>query len=248
MHAQEFFQDIPLLHSWDGGHTWNSGGFLGWQLEAIVSLIKRRFPAPRIIETGAGNSTISFLFCNAAEVVSICPEKELFDRIIDYCGRHSIPTGPLRTIVGRSEVELPDIARQVPASGEYFDFALIDGSHNWPAVFVDFCYIYAATREGSLIMVDDVQLYSAQELANLLREQPGFELVKNLGKAMIFRKTTNAIAMPEWIDQPYIVRNSKSIDALPPIESGLRRGVKRAVYRLPYAPSIIKAVKRIARS
>src|SRR5262245_29747322 len=110
MEEKEYFHNIPLLHTWDGGKTWNAGGFDNKQLETLVDLIRNTFRAPRIVETGAGNSTISFLFCQPTEVVSICPEKELFDRITEYCVQRSIPTSPLRAIVGSSEWELPRLA------------------------------------------------------------------------------------------------------------------------------------------
>jgi Methyltransferase domain len=240
MGLKEYFENIPLLHTWDGGRTWNTGGFDRRALEIITAVIDRNFPSPRILETGCGNSTISFLLCDPVEVVAICPDKELFDRIMDYCSRQSISTAALRPIVGCSEWELPRIAQQSAASGTHFDVALIDGSHNWPVVFVDFCYVHAVTREGSLILVDDIQLHTARELANLLMEQPGFALEEELGKTLIFRKTSNSTSMPEWNHQPYVVRRST-----PQTEPWLRRKLRRAVYRFPYAPAMIKAVKRI---
>src|SRR5262249_42553105 len=196
MTAEEYLHNIPLLHSWDGGQTWKPGGFDAPTLASIVALIRKNFPAPRIIETGCGNSTISFLFCAPTEVVSISPDQAVFERITNYCVQNSISLEALRKIVACSEWELPRIAQQMADAHEHFDFALIDGSHNWPVVFVDFCYIHAMTRENSLIMVDDVQLHTARELANLLLEQPGFSLEQDLGKSLIFRKTTNETSMP----------------------------------------------------
>ena len=90
-----------------------------------------------------------------------------------------------------------------------FDFALIDGAHGWPLVFVDFCYINAMLGAGALLMLDDIQLHSVKELSNLLHEQPGFSLVADLGKSLIFEKTTDDAYLPEWNQQPYIVRMSQ---------------------------------------
>jgi hypothetical protein len=57
-----YFADIPNLHTWDNGKTWNTGGFNRNQLSSIYNLIISELsPKPSIIETGAGNSTITFL-------------------------------------------------------------------------------------------------------------------------------------------------------------------------------------------
>jgi hypothetical protein len=42
-----------------------------------------------------------------------------------------------------------------------YDLCLIDGSHAWPTVFVDFCFANACLRQGGLLMLDDVQLHFA---------------------------------------------------------------------------------------
>src|ERR1700732_826534 len=100
--AHGFFHNPPLLHTWDGGQTWNTGGFTGSELENMVALIRLNFPAPKIIETGCGNSTIAFLLCDPSEIVSICPDGAVFDKITDYCLRRSIPTDTLHQIVACS--------------------------------------------------------------------------------------------------------------------------------------------------
>jgi hypothetical protein len=210
MQIEEYLRDIPLLHSWDGGATWNSGGFNRDHLQCVIDLIQRTFSNARIIETGAGNSTISFMLCSPKELVSICPDQDLFRRIDDFCKKQSIPTAGLVSVLGYSEWELPKIVEKAESLGQSYDFALIDGCHGWPAVFVDFCYINALTRKNSLIMIDDIQLHSVRELTNLLLEQPGYSLEKDLGKALIFRKNSDATKLPGYCAQPYIARNSPS--------------------------------------
>ncbi|BCP55314.1 hypothetical protein K32_39310 [Kaistia sp. 32K] len=196
---------LPNLHTWDDGATWNTGGFNREHLEKVIQIITQRFPTARIIETGAGNSTISFLFCGPSKLVSICPEPDLFGRIKEYCASKTLDDSAWEPIEGFSETVLPDLAKD---TANLFDFALIDGHHGWPLVFVDFCYLNQMLRQGGLLMIDDIQLHSVRELANLLREQPGFTLAADLGKALIFEKTTSDRGLPEWNGQPYIVRNS----------------------------------------
>lgn len=203
----EFVADLPQLHSWDNGVTWNTGGFERAHLERLRGFFADRLPAqPAILETGAGNSTIFFLLAQPARLISISPEQSLFDRIVSYCNAHGIATDALDMQVGFSERVLPGLAACTADPG--LDFALIDGGHGWPTVFVDFAYANAMLRKGGCLMVDDVQLHSVKELARLLAEQPGFALALDLGKSLLFRKTTDARWLGEWNSQPYIARRT----------------------------------------
>jgi hypothetical protein len=62
MNLKEYLDNIPPLHTWDGGQTWNTGGLGRRALEIITTIIDQNFPSPRILETGRGNSTISLLY------------------------------------------------------------------------------------------------------------------------------------------------------------------------------------------
>ena len=87
---------------------------------------------------------------------------------------------------------------------------LIDGCHNWPAVFVDFCYINIMLEPGGTLFIDDVQLYSVSQLHQLLREQEEYEYVGLDGKFATFRKVLDSAFLPEWRSQPFIERNTVS--------------------------------------
>lgn len=197
--------DPPKLHSWDGGHTWNTGGFEGPDLAALYAFCVAGLPpAPAIIETGAGNSTICFLHLGPRRLVSIARDGErLFERIRGYCVQGGIPTDALQASTEASEWALPRLAA---AREPQFDFGLIDGNHNWPTVFVDFFYMNFMLKKGGFLMVDDIQLYSVGELARLLaREERTFRLRQTIAaKAMIFEKITDDRELGGFTDQPYI--------------------------------------------
>lgn len=204
-----FLSNIPLLHSWDNGQTWNTGGFQGSHLEMLHDFLKANLPAaPRILETGAGNSTISFLFLSPSRLVSIAPEAALFDRIFSYCETNKIVSNALEACVDGSEWVLPRMATEMRDSDQLFDFVLIDGCHNWPMAFVDFFYANYMLKPGGYMMIDDVQLHSLKELARMMSEQPGFELVLDLGKSLVFRRVTENRLIGEWNEIPYIVRKT----------------------------------------
>lgn len=211
MDFDAFLENLPLLHSWDGGQTWNTGGFGEEHLRPLVGFLRDRLPPrPTILETGAGCSTIAFFFLDPRRVVSVAPSANLFARIRSYCEVHGIATSVFESHVGFSEWVLPALAQPIEAL-PWVDFALIDGGHGWPTPFVDFFFANHMLRRGGYIMVDDVQLHSVKELARLLGQQPGFELVLDLGKSLVFRKTTADRSLPDWNGQPYIVECSAAI-------------------------------------
>jgi hypothetical protein len=212
MRLSDYIAAIPNLHSWDEGATWNTGGFEARHFEPLHRLIAELLrPAPAFIETGAGNSTIFFLLHGPSKVVSIAPDEPVFGRIRDYCGRHGIPTEPLQALIEPSEWALPPIARQ----GAAFDFALIDGDHSLERTVLDFFYLNHTLGSGGLLMIDDVNVHSAKEVVRSIRDEPDFEQVLDLGKALVFRKTTDRPTLRAWCDQSYIKAEMAFFERLP---------------------------------
>ena len=237
MDLDAYLADLPLLHTWDLGKTWNTGGFNAGQLRRMHEIVGEHFPdrPVRILETGAGNSTITFLHLRLERLVTIAPAADLRDRIITYCRDHQIDTAALDYRSERSEIELPALALgagggPVPDPRPQFDVALIDGGHGWPTVFVDFCYVNLMMRKGSLLFLDDIQLYSVAEISRLLEMQPGFTLREELHKLQVWEKDDNEKFLPEHSREPYIIEATKQAAAPPTAESlSLPRRALRAV-------------------
>jgi predicted O-methyltransferase YrrM len=210
MEINDYLSNLPMLHSFDGGMSWNTGGFDEHQLEALCSLLKSKLPvAPRLLETGAGNSTITMLFLSPSKLITICPDAEVVKRVKAYCATNDIPIGPLEVRDDCSEWVLPELAATARNSDPILDFALIDGCHGWPTAFVDLEYIHSMLRVGAFLMIDDIQLHSVKEMAKLVLEQPDFyETVLDLGKALVLKKITSNRSFGEWSGQPYIVRKT----------------------------------------
>jgi hypothetical protein len=204
MEFEAYLEALPNLHSWDGGKNWNTGGFGKEHLAPLRQFLIDQ-QVSRIVETGAGNSTITFLLSRPAEVLSIAPDADLFGRIEAFCSGQGIPLAPWRKITGPSQWELPRIATE--RKGQ-FDFALLDGCHGWPIVFIDYFYTNAMVRPGGYLMLDDVGLHSIAELVRFLKEQPGHEVALDLGKAIVFKRTIRDGNWSEWNSQPYIKRLS----------------------------------------
>jgi hypothetical protein len=207
--AGDLLENLPSLHHWGG--RWRVGGLTMPIGERIVSELSTH-DAPRVLETGAGASTLLFCCLEPSELTSIAPDSGLRDRIFAQAAKREIPVEALDFICERSEVALPPLA----AEGRRVDVALIDGCHNWPGVFVDFCYINMMMGKGGTLFVDDVHLYSVGQLYALLRQQEGFEYVGLDSKLATFRKLSDDPFLPEWRSQPYIEHNS----VVPPASRG----------------------------
>jgi Methyltransferase domain len=199
--AHALLDDLPRLHEWGGERR--VGGLTPAIGDRIITEV-RRYDSPRVVETGAGATTLLFSCLRPSTLTSIAPNPELRDRILEEAAAREIAIDHLRFLCERSEIALPRIA----ADGDRFDVALIDGSHNWPSVFVDFCYFNMMMPAGATLFVDDIQLHSVSQLYFLLRQQEQFEYVAVDSKLATFRKLVDNPFLPEWTGEPYIVQNS----------------------------------------
>jgi Methyltransferase domain len=199
--ARALLEDLPKLHIWAGEEQ--VGGLNSVIGERVITEVAR-YDSPRVIETGAGASTLLFCCLDPGALVSIAPDPDLRDRIFAEAEERQIDVTRLFFVCDRSELALPRIA----ADRNRFDIGLIDGSHNWPSVFVDFCYINMMMPAGGTLFVDDVHLYSVSQLVSLLRQQEQFEYVALDNKMVTFRKLVDRPFLPEWNGEPYIDENS----------------------------------------
>jgi len=196
VNVETYFENIPDLHTWDGGKTWTTGGFDREQLQAVYRFALEQGERLTFLETGAGNSTLVFHFLQPAEVISIAPDQDLFDRIAAVRDQMDLSSSVSRFIVDASEWALPRLAQE--RDSPFVDFALIDGEHNFPNVFLDFFYINYMLKPGGVIMVDDLQIYSCHLLARFLELEWDFERVLDLGKARIYRRTSGRCVLTGW--------------------------------------------------
>jgi hypothetical protein len=203
MDFASFASSPPRFHSWDGGKTWIDGGFSTYHLGAIYRFCRQRLPTnATILETGAGNSTVCFLFSEPGRLLSIAPDQELFDRITDYCETNRISMQPIEMYVEGSQWALPRLA-----SGHEIklDLAMIDGLHNYPMAMLDFFYINTMLKKGGFLMLDDIHVHSVAELFRTLSYQSDrFKLIDKWSKLGVFEKLSDEPELDEWHMQPYV--------------------------------------------
>jgi len=201
----------PKLHYWGG--EWNCGGLDNIKLRRLFELACQSVESATgtIIETGAGLSTLAFLAAKPRRLISIVPDRDLKKRIDAEAVKLSLSQDGHEFYIERSEYALPELAR---TSEPCIDVALIDGGHGMTTAFVDLCYINCLLKKGGYLALDDIHLHSVRQIYLLLQEQPSFELVNELGKLAIFRKNTSDRFLPDHMGQPFVARNSLSIDDL----------------------------------
>jgi hypothetical protein len=180
----------PSLHTWDGGKSFNTGGFGIADAEWLLNLVQNL--QGRAIETGAGLSTL-ILLASKFKVTSIDGNPELISRIQAYL-ENGWESFNWTYRVGLSGEQLPGVE-------ESFSVALIDGGHGFPIPFVDFYYINKILTGNGLLIVDDAQLPAPRELILNLCEMPtfyGLESISPSGKSYCFRKVHEFQSLPDF--------------------------------------------------
>jgi predicted O-methyltransferase YrrM len=160
-------------------------------------------PGDRTLETGSGLSTI-VLAASGAEHTCVVPNPEQSRRIVEFCQLRGLPTDGLEFQLERSEVVLPRLD-PVP-----LDLVLLDGSHAFPQVFIDWYYTAGRLKVGGHLVVDDVHIWTGTVLRDFLAADPAWELVEQLrARTAVLRKVADADLSADWDRQPYVVRRSR---------------------------------------
>ena len=90
------------------------------------------------------------------------------------------------------------------------DLVLIDGRHGFPAPFIDFYYVAEKLNIGGLLIVDDTWVWTGDVLKPYLLSEPEWELEADFSpRTSIFRKLAHGSQTKEWIEQAFVVKNSR---------------------------------------
>ena len=86
---------------------------------------------------------------------------------------------------------LPALCR----AGEAYDFAFIDGRHNFDYVMVDFFYVDMLLRMGGYVVFDDLWLPQVRKVVSFVMRNKGYELVKVGGsrESPLWRRAARAV-------------------------------------------------------
>jgi|SRR5947209_9222239 len=197
--ADALIADPPQLHgvSIEGRlHQWTLGP------EALAALDRLLEPGWKTLETGAGASTVLFAL-KQTEHTCVVPSPEEIDRIKSYCATHGVSTDTVKFVAEFSEDALPHLPPNP------LDLVLIDGSHSFPSVFIDFHYATRRLRAGGWLFIDDTHLWTGRTLRNFLQAEEDWALDQDIHfRTAIFRKRSGNAEISNWIYQPYVVAHS----------------------------------------
>jgi hypothetical protein len=199
--VRDLLADPPLLHGPAGTDELLTHGLLPVVLEFIEQQVQ---PGHRTLETGCGLSTILFAL-RGAEHTCIVPDPVEVERVRAWCDGHGIDHSALTFRVETSERVLPG------ADLGALDLVLIDGSHSFPQVFLDWFYTQEALRVGGILVVDDVHVWTGRVLRDFLAAEPEWELVERFqGRTVAFRKVAATDPDKIWFEQPYVARRTNA--------------------------------------
>ena len=90
---------------------------------------------------------------------------------------------------------------------------LIDGSHAFPAPFIDWLYTASALKVGGHLIVDDTQLWTGHVLKQFLDEEAGWALRHAYaGRSAVFVKERGSPAFPSGPTHPFVTRRSRPLE------------------------------------
>jgi predicted O-methyltransferase YrrM len=197
--VSELLRNRPTIHG-DRTH-----GLIPEALQLIEDSVGA---ASRTLETGSGFSTITFAG-TGAEHTCVVPNQAEVERIRDYCAGAGISLDRVTFYVEPSERVLPTLD-----TGP-LDFVLLDGSHSFPQVFIDWFYVAEPLTVGGTLLVDDIHVWTGAVLRDFLRAEPEWEPVTELrGRTAVFRKAGSVDLDRVWFEQPY-VREKTGFGRLP---------------------------------
>src|SRR4051812_38368056 len=163
---RDLLADPPLVHGPEGSNDLITHGLLEVVLEHLEAVVQ---PGHRTLETGCGLSTILFAL-RGAEHTCIVPNAQEVERVRGWCADHGVDDSGLHFEVAPSEQVLPS------ADLGELDLVLVDGSHSFPQVFMDWFFTQQALKVGGTLIVDDVHVWTGRVLRDFLDAEPEWSL------------------------------------------------------------------------
>jgi hypothetical protein len=159
--VDRLLQDRPIFHD-RGTNRWDAPPDT---LRAIQETVQ---VGNRTLETGCGASTVVFI-AQGAHHTAIAPHADEHEQVRDYLKKIDIDSSGLTSIVGSSDLILPDLCRD-----RFLDAALIDGAHAFPYPAVDWHYITSALKIGGKLFIDDIPIPAVADVFRFMESDPNW--------------------------------------------------------------------------
>lgn len=172
------------------------GGFDQKTAAAIVDLCEGR-RIQNSAETGAGKSTLLFSHLSQRHIVFAIDEGE------------SLSQAMASPLLRRNVIELIDGPTQHTLPTYIFprlQLVLIDGPHAYPYPDLEYYYLYPHLDEHALLIVDDIDIPTINNLYRFLLADQMFRALSVVGKTAFFERTAAPLFDPLtgwWAKQGY---------------------------------------------
>jgi predicted O-methyltransferase YrrM len=186
---------------------WHGSGSVG---SAVLDALQRHAPrGGSSMETGTGRTTLLLSHLSATHLVFTKNDEGTGDSLAAVRSSPLLGDG-VTFVVGPT---------QSTVLGHEFgplDLALLDGPHAYPFPDLEYWAVYPHVKAGGLLVVDDVQIPTVNNLFRFLRADAMWELLEVVETTAFFRRTTAPTFNPlgdGWHDQGYNAR--PRLDHLP---------------------------------
>ncbi len=194
---------------------WHAAGTLGGEVILAIHEVLRehglvgKFSA----ETGCGKST---LLLSHLSMRHYCFAVGLGDDSLDRVRQCPLlKQDTVEFIIGPSQLTLPRHQFH-----ESLALALIDGAHGYPFPELDYYHFYQRVEPGGILILDDIHIPTITHLYHVLREDPMWEPIREIGYTAFFVRTSAPLFDPladGWWLQPYNQRRFPNKESLEPV-------------------------------
>ncbi len=181
-------------------------------LAAIADYCEEIGPIEYSVETGAGKSTLFFSQIAKKHTVFAINIGNSLTRVEQS---PLLASEKVEIVEGPTQQTLPvfDFKKKIQV-------ALIDGPHGYPFPELEYYYIYPHLATGAILIIDDINIPTIKNMAQILEKDEMFSHLTTLGKTAFFKRTAAPLFDPfgdGWWDQGYnkpFLKKSNRLEAI----------------------------------
>jgi hypothetical protein len=192
----------PKVHDWGGGELTSTG----LPTPVFEFMNKILTPESQTMETGIGISTAVFSLIGCQHTC-VGPDFDEIRRLKEYCFDKDISTDNINFICKKSHEVWCDLKENS------WDLILIDGLHGFPTPFMDWYFFSQRLKVNGYLVIDDTHIFTGKILKEFLLNEDSWKMVAPItDKTVIFQKIKDFDYNKEFINQPYILKETVAIN------------------------------------
>jgi len=193
----------PKVHDWGTGEL-SSSGMPSEVFKFMDDVINSDCYT---IETGLGISPAVFAI-KESKHTCITPDGPEIKRLKEYLSNINVSDKNITFLCKKScdvWFDLKDF--------KSWDLILIDGLHGFPTPFMDWYFFSQGLKINGYLIIDDTHIATGKYLQEFLKKEESWKLINSFyGKTAIFQKVKEFDHNKEFINQPYILQETKTIN------------------------------------